>query len=161
MTQIMKMNSPVGTLTLVSCENRLAEIRFGDVGDTTEAIDAVLSSTRDQLEAYFRGELHDFRIDFTLAGTDFQKKVWLALADIPYGETISYGELARRVGNPAASRAVGAANGRNPLPILLPCHRVIGSGGQLTGYGGGLPIKTALLELEKGKQSGSLFRVAV
>ncbi len=102
-----------------------------------------------QLEAYFAGELKRFNLRLAPEGTPFQLKVWNALLTIPYGETISYGELARRLGDMHASRAVGAANGRNPLPIVVPCHRVIGADGTLTGYGGGLPIKKALLALEQ------------
>jgi methylated-DNA-[protein]-cysteine S-methyltransferase len=104
-----------------------------------------------QLKAYFAGKLRTF--DFPLApqGTPFQQQVWRALRDIPYGETTSYGELARRIGNPNAVRAVGLANGSNPIAIIIPCHRVIGSNGSLTGYGGGLPIKKALLALERGQ----------
>ena len=101
-----------------------------------------------QLEAYFAGERKDFSLSMDPQGTDFQRKVWRALCGIAYGETISYGNLARRIGQPSASRAVGAANGRNPLPVVMPCHRVIGADGSLTGYGGGLPIKAALLSLE-------------
>ncbi|WP_251621801.1 methylated-DNA--[protein]-cysteine S-methyltransferase [Odoribacter lunatus] len=101
-----------------------------------------------QLDAYFKRELRRFDIPYHTEGTPFQQKVWQALADIPYGTTITYGELARRVGNTKACRAVGLANGRNPLPILLPCHRVIGSNGKLTGYTGGLHIKTTLLQIE-------------
>jgi methylated-DNA-[protein]-cysteine S-methyltransferase len=101
-----------------------------------------------QLEAYFAGALRRFDLRLAPAGTPFQRTVWRALLDIPYGETISYGELARRIARPAAMRAVGAANGQNPLAIVIPCHRVIGSDGRLVGYGGGLPAKVALLELE-------------
>ena len=106
-----------------------------------------------QVEAYFSGTLKDF--DFPLApqGTTFQTSVWKELLRIPYGETISYGELARRLGNPKAVRAVGLANGSNPIAIVIPCHRVIGSNGSLVGYGGGLPIKQALLALERGQGS--------
>ena len=106
-----------------------------------------------QVEAYFSGKLKDF--DFPLApqGTTFQTSVWKELLRIPYGETISYGELARRLGNPKAVRAVGLANGSNPIAIVIPCHRVIGSNGSLVGYGGGLPIKQALLALERGQGS--------
>jgi len=104
-----------------------------------------------QLWAYFAGELEKFDLVLSPAGTPFQLDVWRRLYDIPYGETISYGELARRIGNPKASRAVGLANGSNPIPIVIPCHRVIGSNGKLTGYGGGLPIKEKLLALEKRK----------
>lgn len=102
-----------------------------------------------QLKAYFAGELEEFDLPLAPEGTAFQLKVWENLCDIPFGETISYGELARRIGNPNASRAVGLANGSNPIPIIIPCHRVIGSNGKLTGYGGGLPIKEKLLALER------------
>jgi methylated-DNA-[protein]-cysteine S-methyltransferase len=102
-----------------------------------------------QLRAYFAGELKDFDLPLAPKGTEFQQNVWAELCKIPYGETISYGELARRIGNPNASRAVGLANGSNPIPVVIPCHRVIGANGKLTGYGGGLPIKERLLALEK------------
>jgi methylated-DNA-[protein]-cysteine S-methyltransferase len=102
-----------------------------------------------QLRAYFAGTLEKFHLPLSPQGTQFQLGVWKRLCDIPYGETISYGELARRIGNPNASRAVGLANGSNPIPIIIPCHRVIGSNGKLTGYGGGLPIKEKLLALER------------
>ncbi len=102
-----------------------------------------------QLDAYFAGELHDFDLTLSPQGTAFQLAVWSALREIPYGRTISYGELARRVGNPNASRAVGLANGSNPIAIIVPCHRVIGANGKLTGFGGGLPVKEHLLALER------------
>jgi len=106
-----------------------------------------------QLNAYFAGELKEFEIPLLMLGTEFQKRVWKALLTIPYGETMSYGELAKKIGEPKAVRAVGAANGQNPLPIIVPCHRVIGSDGSLTGFGGGLENKKKLLELEKGQRS--------
>jgi methylated-DNA-[protein]-cysteine S-methyltransferase len=102
-----------------------------------------------QLEAYFAGILREFTLDLAPEGTSFQQAVWRALQDIPYGETTSYGALAKGLGKPQASRAVGAANGSNPLPIVIPCHRVIGSSGKLIGYGGGLDIKEALLAFER------------
>lgn len=105
----------------------------------------------DQLEAYFDGSLTDFDVDLQLTGTDFQRRVWDALRTIPYGETRSYGEIATQIGSPGASRAVGLANGRNPVGIIVPCHRVIGSTGGLTGYGGGLDRKRALLALESSR----------
>ena len=104
-----------------------------------------------QLTAYFAGKLRDFDIPVAPAGTPFQRSVWDELQRIPYGETISYGELARRLDNPKAVRAVGLANGSNPISVIIPCHRVIGSNGSLVGYGGGLPIKQALLSLERGQ----------
>jgi methylated-DNA-[protein]-cysteine S-methyltransferase len=111
---------------------------------------SLLHEAAGQLRAYFDGKLREFDLPLSPAyGTDFQRHVWRELEGIPYGETISYAELARRIGRPGASRAVGAANGRNPLPIVVPCHRVIGADGTLTGYGGGLPIKRWLLEHEE------------
>jgi methylated-DNA-[protein]-cysteine S-methyltransferase len=112
----------------------------------------------EQLHAYFAGVLTDFEIPMDMRGTDFQRRVWAELCEIPYGETISYGELARRVGNPQASRAVGLANGRNPVAIVVPCHRVIGADGSLTGYGGGLGRKVWLLEHEAAHR-GALSRL--
>jgi methylated-DNA-[protein]-cysteine S-methyltransferase len=103
-----------------------------------------------QLGAYFRGERKDFDLQLNPRGTDYQKRVWNLLREIPCGRTTTYGELAAKVGNPRASRSVGAANGKNPLPIVIPCHRVIGSNGKLTGYAGGLEAKKMLLELEGG-----------
>ncbi|MFY9726054.1 MAG: methylated-DNA--[protein]-cysteine S-methyltransferase [Bryobacteraceae bacterium] len=103
-----------------------------------------------QLRAYFAGELRRFDLPLDLAGTDFQRRVWLELTRIPYGETRSYQDLARAIGSPKAVRAVGAANGANPVAIVVPCHRVIGAGGKLVGYGGGLPLKRRLLDLERG-----------
>jgi methylated-DNA-[protein]-cysteine S-methyltransferase len=109
----------------------------------------VFSAARDQLEEYFKGERTRFDLELNLQGTVFQKKVWQELVKIPYGETISYGQLANRIGNPKASRAVGMANGKNPIAIIVPCHRVIGKNGSLTGFGGGLEVKKTLLELEQ------------
>jgi methylated-DNA-[protein]-cysteine S-methyltransferase len=102
-----------------------------------------------QLDRYFKGACFHFDVEMDLKGTAFQKAVWAELAKIPYGQTISYGELALRIGNPKASRAVGMANGKNPIPIIIPCHRVIGKNGSLTGFGGGLDVKQILLDLEK------------
>ena len=103
-----------------------------------------------QLDAYFKGERTEFDLKLNIQGTHFQKKVWQQLLKIPYGETISYGELAKRIGNPKASRAVGMANGKNPISIIVPCHRVIGKDGSLTGFGGGIEVKKNLIEMEKG-----------
>ena len=103
-----------------------------------------------QLEAYFAGGLTEFDVDMRLDGSGFQRRVWAALTTIPYGQTRSYGEIADQIGAPTAARAVGAANGRNPISIIVPCHRVIGSAGRLTGYGGGIDRKRILLELEMG-----------
>ena len=103
-----------------------------------------------QLDQYFKGRLKSFDLELKTGGTPFQQQVWEALAKIPYGSTISYGDLAVQIGNPKAVRAVGLANGRNPIPIIIPCHRVIGKNGSLTGFGGGLDVKRFLLELEQG-----------
>ena len=111
--------------------------------------DAAFPDAVEQLESYFAGELFDFDLELDLVGTTFQRAVWQALLTIPYGETRSYGEIAAQIGSPTASRAVGLANGHNPIGIIVPCHRVIGANGSLTGYGGGLDRKRALLALEK------------
>jgi methylated-DNA-[protein]-cysteine S-methyltransferase len=108
----------------------------------------MLRALATQLQNYFAGDLRKFDLPLDFQGTDFQKRVWRELETIPYGETRSYAQIAARIGAPTAVRAVGAANGANPIPIVVPCHRVIGSGGRLTGYGGGLPLKKRLLELE-------------
>jgi len=108
----------------------------------------IFEQAKQQLASYFKGELTKFNLPLKASGTEFQKTVWRALTNIPYGETINYRQLAERIGNPNAQRAVGLANGRNPIGIVVPCHRVIGANGALTGYGGGLPRKQALLELE-------------
>jgi methylated-DNA-[protein]-cysteine S-methyltransferase len=131
----------------LQAEWQLGSVRLqADWDRKDNAFDDVVS----QLEQYFEGKRRGFDLPLAPEGTAFQQRVWRSLLDIPYGETISYGELAARIGNKAASRAVGLANGSNPLPIVIPCHRVIGSNGKLTGYGGGLPIKHQLLALERG-----------
>ena len=117
--------------------------------------DAALKQPRAQLQAYFAGTLREFKLPLAAAGTPFQQRVWRALCEIPYGETISYGELARRIGRPGAARAVGLANGRNPISIVVPCHRVIGKAGDLTGYHWGLTRKRAILGWEAGVLSTS------
>ena len=149
------MNSPVGPLSIAGDEAGLHFILFGSgnraarpAPDWLESECGPVRETIRQLQAYFNKKLTRFDLPLEPAGTPFQLVVWHELENIPYGEVISYGELANRIGRPHASRAVGAANGSNPIPIVVPCHRVIGSNGKLTGYGGGLPIKEALLELE-------------
>ena len=149
------LQSPIGPLLLASSGSRLHSITFPKSGSPAtpgsnwnENASAFKEPIR-QLQAYFAGELENFDLPLGPQGTPFQQKVWNELCRIPYGQTISYGELAKRIGNPNASRAVGLANGSNPIPIVIPCHRVIGSSGKLTGYGGGLPIKEKLLALEK------------
>jgi len=150
-----RIDSPVGPLLLVHDEAGLRAIDFlngrRNVTPDPSWVEDRTSLKRviNQLEAYFGGELEQFELQLAPEGTEFQKKVWNELCNIAYGETISYGELARRIGNSKASRAVGLANGTNPIPIIIPCHRVIGSNGKLTGYGGGLEIKQKLLALEQ------------
>jgi len=136
---------------LRSIEFHPAESAAGRVNESN----AILVETGRQLRAYFAGGLRDFDLPLDFAGTPFQLRVWRELLKIPYGETRSYSEIAQKIGAPAAVRAVGAANGANPIPIVVPCHRVIGSGGKLVGYGGGLPLKRQLLALER----GSLFEI--
>ncbi len=147
--------SPVGPLTLVADDGALVglylhEQRHAPALDTSRRADTPLFAEAEaQLAAYFAGTLTSFDLPLSLVGTPFQRKVWAALREIPYGETASYGELAARIGHPGASRAVGLANGRNRIAIVVPCHRVIGANGKLTGYGGGLPRKEHLLALER------------
>ena len=149
------MESPIGSLLLAANEKGLREIRFVQGRQPAEPDPswgkdaAQLEETIRQLRAYFAGELENFDLQLAPEGTPFQLDVWRNLCEIPYGATVSYGELASRIGNPKACRAVGLANGSNPIPIVIPCHRVIGSNGKLTGYGGGLPIKEKLLALER------------
>ena len=145
--------SPIGKLLLLGDGTALHRIHFPNERATpprgAEKAKDELSEVREQLDEYFLGKRRTFDLKFNLQGTAFQKRVWHLLAEIPYGKTISYGELAKRAGSPKGARAVGAANGKNPLPIVLPCHRVIGKDGSLTGFGGGLSTKTALLKLER------------
>ncbi len=149
------MDSPVGKLLLAGDEGSLKLIGFPEGKTAIQPNPDWIESRKTfheairQLQAYFTRKLRDFDLPLAPEGTPFQLSVWSKLREIPYGETISYGELAARVGNPKASRAVGMANGRNPLPIVVPCHRVIGSSGKLTGFGGGLAAKQLLLELEQ------------
>lgn len=153
------MDSPIGSLTLIAEDGRLAGVFMEITRDEPDALtlgaaiavesEPVLAEAARQLDAYFDGELTEFDLPLSLAGSEFQRSVWAALQDIPYGETISYGELARRIRQPTASRAVGLANGKNPVSIVVPCHRVIGADGSLTGYGGGMDRKRFLLGLEQ------------
>lgn len=164
MTTYTTIDSPVGPLLLAADDDGLRLVEFQQsrhrikrTDDWAEGGHAVFDATRAQLDEYFRGERKHFDLPLAPRGTQFQREVWFALATIPYGETVSYAQLAGRVGRPAAMRAVGAANGRNPLPIVLPCHRVIGADGSLTGFGGGLPTKQFLLELEGALPRSDLF----
>jgi methylated-DNA-[protein]-cysteine S-methyltransferase len=154
------MKSPVGPLKLVASQRGLAAILWENddpkrvrlaplVEDKNHP---VLLEAERQLNDYFAGKLKKFSLRFDFAGTEFQKEVWRALADIPFGETRSYGDIARQIGRPKAVRAVGAANGRNPISIIVPCHRVIGSNGKLTGFAGGLETKAFLLKAESKKE---------
>jgi methylated-DNA-[protein]-cysteine S-methyltransferase len=149
------MKSPVGKLLVAGDEKGLHLINFPRNGKPSlpesewKENPKPLQEVLRQIEAYFAGKLKAFSLDICLNVTPFQKKVLTALRRVPYGQTISYGELAKKIGNPKASRAVGQANARNPIPIVIPCHRVIGCSGKLTGFGGGIEVKQALLDLEK------------
>ena len=152
------VDSPVGKLTLAGPKGRLRHLRMVDQTYEPnrtgwEPDDTAFQDAVEQLEEYFRGERTEFELELDLVGTAFQKRVWSALLTIPYGETRSYGQVAAQLDAPGASRAVGLANGHNPIGIIVPCHRVIGANGSLTGYGGGLARKRALLDLEKQKAS--------
>ncbi|ALI28141.1 Methylated-DNA--protein-cysteine methyltransferase [Mycolicibacterium fortuitum] len=156
------MESPVGLLTLAGRNGKLMHLRMVDQTyepsrEGWEADDAAFPDAVDQLSEYFAGDRTEFTLELDMAGTQFQRRVWEALRAIPYGETCTYGEIARQIGAPSAFRAVGLANGHNPIGIIVPCHRVIGANGSLTGYGGGLDRKRALLELEKSRTTPALF----
>ena len=156
-------DTPIGTLRVVGDDggieridlpNAAASDPYPEWRERHRSLPGPLREAKRQLIEYFGGERRDFDLPLAPGGTPFQRRVWDELRRIAYGETISYGELARRIGRPTASRAVGAANGRNPLAIVVPCHRVIGADGKLTGYGGGLPVKETLLAHEQGVAGG-------
>ena len=149
------IHSPLGPLTLFAEDDHLTALVYGDYGSYDDL--PLFREAKRQLEAYFAGQRQAFSLPLNPDGTAFQRRVWQSLCDIPYGRVISYRELAAQVGSPRAFQAVGQANGRNPLPILIPCHRVVGSGGSLTGYAGGLENKIKLLELESA-DLGGLYR---
>jgi methylated-DNA-[protein]-cysteine S-methyltransferase len=159
------IDSPIGPLTLAGTGTTLRHLRMAeqthepDRSTWQPAGAEAFAAAVEQLSAYFAGELTRFDVDLELGGTEFQRRVWSALLTIPYGQTRSYGEIAAEIGSPGAARAVGLANGRNPIAIIVPCHRVIGSGGGLTGYGGGIERKTRLLEMESqfASNSATLF----
>lgn len=149
--------SPVGALTLVASDKGLVAILWEEDDPARVRLNAreerpdhpMLAQAAQQLTAYFAGRLQDFTVPLDFRGTDFQQKVWAALCTIPFGETRSYGDIARAIGHPTASRAVGAANGRNPISIIAPCHRVVGTNGALTGFAGGVEVKRWLLDFEQ------------
>ncbi|SEJ64449.1 methylated-DNA-[protein]-cysteine S-methyltransferase [Sphingobium sp. AP50] len=151
--------SPVGALTLVASEKGLVAILWEEDDPARVRLSSreerpdhpMLAQTAQQLTAYFAGTLQDFTVPLDFRGTDFQQKVWAALCTIPFGETRSYGDIARLIGHPTASRAVGAANGRNPISIIAPCHRVVGTNGALTGFAGGVEVKRWLLDFEQSR----------
>ncbi|QZH60269.1 methylated-DNA--[protein]-cysteine S-methyltransferase [Mycolicibacterium farcinogenes] len=160
--QYHTMDSPVGLLTLAGRDGKLMHLRMVDQTyepsrEGWEADDTAFGEAVEQLSEYFVGERTEFDLELDMVGTQFQRRVWQALQAIPYGETCSYGEIARQIGSPSAFRAVGLANGHNPIGIIVPCHRVIGANGSLTGYGGGLDRKRALLELERSRTTPALF----
>jgi methylated-DNA-[protein]-cysteine S-methyltransferase len=146
--------SPIGPLTLVATSDAIVGIRFGEDDVGMNSVSAavgdhpVLDAAARQLREYFAGERTEFDLPLAPAGTEFQRMAWTALRSIPFGETISYGEQARRLGDKNKSRAVGAANGKNPIPIVVPCHRVVGANGHLTGFAGGIDVKAWLLDHE-------------
>ncbi len=150
------VESPVGPLMLVSDEGKLIGCFFDGrapaaMAGAPRGRDPILDLARQELAAFFAGALRTFTVPVAPRGTEFQRKVWKGLQSIPHGRTTSYGELARKIGGPKAVRAVGAANGANPICIIIPCHRVIGADGSLTGFGGGLDRKRFLLALERGE----------
>jgi methylated-DNA-[protein]-cysteine S-methyltransferase len=151
------LDTPIGTLLLAG-EDRLGRVSFpeGNMAFAPDAgwqrDDSAFAEARQQLTEYFMGTRREFTVELDVRGTSFQKRVLEALRGIPYGETRSYKDIAERIGSPLAVRAVGAANGSNPIPVIIPCHRVIGSNGKLTGFGGGLPTKKFLLDLEQGRR---------
>jgi methylated-DNA-[protein]-cysteine S-methyltransferase len=157
------VDSPVGPLTLVAVDGALAGLylrrhRHRPPEETFGERDPEpFTEVASQLRAYFTGQRTAFDLPMCFAGTPFQQRVWAALRDIPYGETITYGQLADRIGRPTAARAVGLANGKNPISIIVPCHRVVGATGNLTGYGGGLAAKQHLLSFEQAVSGAGLF----
>ena len=144
-----RVSTPIGELVLLGTTAGLSEIRFPHAAAVDDADDGELPEAAAEIEAYFAGRLREFTIPLVPAGTRFQHQVWRLLREIPFGATTTYGALARRLGKASAARAVGLANGSNPLPIIVPCHRVIGSNGKLTGFAGGLPMKAWLLDWER------------
>ncbi|WNR45013.1 methylated-DNA--[protein]-cysteine S-methyltransferase [Paenibacillus roseipurpureus] len=160
-----EIDTPIGPLVLVASPQGLCKVEFGTAKDNREGreqwarrwygeheliqLAEPLAAIVGQVAQYFQGERKDFDVEIDLRGTDFQKRVWQALQAVPYGETASYKHIAEAIGSPKAVRAVGGANNQNPVPIIIPCHRIIGASGDLVGYGGGLPTKIHLLDLEE------------
>jgi len=158
-----RLTTPVGSILVAESDEGLVAIHFENgrrprhVDSSWRLVDSTAIGAAVQLTEYFDGARRTFEVRLAPQGTAFQRRVWAAVAAIPYGKTTSYGAIATEIGAPSAMRAVGAANGQNPWPIVVPCHRVIGSDGSLTGFGGGLPTKRALLEFERGMPWGGLF----
>jgi methylated-DNA-[protein]-cysteine S-methyltransferase len=148
MTFSTQFSSTVGPLTLEGDDRKLTRLGF-DRPSAPQGDAAAVAAAVIQLEQYFAGERTEFDLELALTGTEFERRVWDEVRAIPYGETASYVEIAARVGRPGACRAVGRANGRNPVAVIVPCHRVVGSDGSLTGYAGGIEMKRALLDLER------------
>ena len=142
------INSPIGFLTLKADDEALLSIDFGKSSEELTS-NSITELAAKELSEYFPGNRKEFTVPYKLCGTEFQKKVWQALTEIPYGKTASYEEIAVKIGNPKACRAVGMANNKNKLPVIIPCHRVIGKSGSLTGYAGGIDIKEILLNIER------------
>ena len=151
------LQTPLGTATIIGSDAGISQLTLGDRKEGNIPVPASLTEVCRQLDAYFQGALKEFDIPLLPEGTPFQKKVWKALAEIPFGSTVSYGELAAKLGNSGAVRAVASANAQNPIWILIPCHRVVGAGGDLRGYAGGLHRKKWLLDHESGSCQYSLF----
>jgi methylated-DNA-[protein]-cysteine S-methyltransferase len=151
MEQWIEVPTPIGTFGLSAIDGEIVKVHFAGVGRhrIAETPDAVLSSTADQIRRYFAGELTEFDVRLGVPdGSDFERAVWKSIAEIPFGEMATYGDIAKQVGEPDAARAVGTACNRNPVPLIVPCHRVVGVGGKLVGFGGGLDRKRFLLQLE-------------
>ena len=157
MTQIVFFNSPLGITKIVGDANGISEISVSDEGEVSVSIPKELKQAVIQLQEYFEGKRNDFNLKLNPKGTEFQQRVWQELLNIPFGKTLSYLELSKKLGDVKAIRAVAAANGKNPLWIVIPCHRVIGTDGSLTGYAGGLGRKKWLLEHENPTNQQSLF----
>ncbi len=147
------LRTPAGPLSVTATDEAVTAVRFGAFGpaaDPEEELPPVLARAVGELREYFAGERREFSLPLAPQGTPFQRKVWAALCEIPYGETRTYGQIAARIGQPGAARAVGMANNRNPVGVVVPCHRVVGASGALVGYAAGLPVKEFLLRLEAG-----------